>query len=241
MRRRWAIAHGPRDRPRARCVDIWTVRRLLNGRVAADGGVWALSRRDPRGVFASRKRIYRSGHADWHSDGLRDVSQQLDLPIVLRLRDRLRLPGQRFSGSRIVEVSRHQVDVEVRHRISEQLVVHVARREHLLDDLRDAVNVLPVRRDFRRAQTREVRNVTISKDDDRMATSDGVSLQVGVTHASGVKRLTELVPTKPALRPLFPGVPVLGPCSCHCRCLPRGDPPQCRTAEANCNGPTNDL
>jgi hypothetical protein len=35
------------------------------------------------------------------------------------------------------------VDVEVRHQISEQLVVHVARREHMLDHLRDGVNVAP--------------------------------------------------------------------------------------------------
>src|SRR4030095_12579742 len=100
----------------------------------------------------------------------------------------------------------------------------------MLDHLRDGVNVAPVRCDFRGAQAREVRNVTISKDDDRMATSDGVSLSVSGTHASCVKVLTELVPTKPAPRPLFPGVPVLRPCSCHCLCLPRGDPPQCRTA-----------
>jgi len=38
------------------------------------------------------------------------------------------------------------------------------------------------------------------------ATSDGVSLQVGLTHASYVKRLTELVPAKPAPCPLLPGV-----------------------------------
>jgi hypothetical protein len=112
--------------------------------------------------------------------------------------------------------------MEVRHRISEQLVVHVARRKHMLDHLRDAVNVAPVRRDFGGAQTREVGNVTIAKDDDRMAASDGVPLQVCVTRASCVKRLTELVPTKPAPRPLFAGVPVLRPCSCHCLCLPRG-------------------
>ena len=116
-----------------------------------------------------------------YADSVRDVSQKLDLPVVLGLGDRLRLPGQRFSGSGIVEVSRHKVDVEVRQRISEQLVVHVARREYLLDHLRDAVNVLPVRRDFGRAQTREVRNVTISKDDDRMAMSDGVSLRASPT------------------------------------------------------------
>jgi hypothetical protein len=66
--------------------------------------------------------------------------------------------------------------MEVRHGISEQLVVHMTRLEHLLDHLRDAVNVVPVRCDFRGAQTREVRNVTISKNDDRMATSDGVPL-----------------------------------------------------------------
>ena len=74
--------------------------------------------------------------------------------------------------------------VEMRHHISEELVVHVARREHTLDHLRDAVNVVPVRGNFGGTQAREVRNVTISKDDDRMATSDGVSLQVCVTHAS---------------------------------------------------------
>jgi hypothetical protein len=95
------------------------------------------------------------------------------------------------------------VYVKVRHRISEQLVVHVARREHMLDHLRDGVNVVPVRGDFRGAQAREVRNVTISEDDDGMATSDGVPLQVCLTHASYVKRLTELVRTKTSSPPLF--------------------------------------
>jgi hypothetical protein len=38
------------------------------------------------------------------------------------------------------------VDVQMRHRIAEQLVVHVARREDLLDHPRDGVNVEPVRR-----------------------------------------------------------------------------------------------
>jgi hypothetical protein len=54
----------------------------------------------------------------------------------------------------------------------------------MLDHLRDAVNVAPVRRDFGGAQAREVRDVTISKDDDRMAASDGVSLQVCVPDGS---------------------------------------------------------
>ena len=72
--------------------------------------------------------------------------------------------------------SRHTVNVEVRHRVPEQLVVHVARREHLLDHLCDAVNVGPVRCDLGGAQAREVRDMTISKDDDRMATGDGVPL-----------------------------------------------------------------
>ena len=145
-------------------------------------------------VFGSGSSVQirrcRSGHADWHSDSLGDVSQKPDLPVVLGLGNRLRLPGQRFSRSRIVKVPRHKVDVEVRHQISEQLVVHVARREHMLDHLRDAVNVVPVRRDLGGAQAREVRNVTLSKDDDRMATSDGVSLEVCIAHRSCVKRMT---------------------------------------------------
>ena len=123
--------------------------------------------------------------------------------------------------------------MEVRHQISEQLVIHMARREHMLDHLRDAVNVVPERGDFGGAQAREVRNVTPSKDDDRMATSDGMSLQVCVAHASGVKGLTGLVPAKPAPRPLFPGVPVLRPCSCHYVFLTRGYPAQCPTEGAN--------
>jgi hypothetical protein len=112
-------------------------------------------------------------------------------------------------------------------------VVHVARREHVLDHLRHAVNVVPVRCDFGGAQAREVCNVTISKDDNRIATSDGAPLEVSVSHVSDVKRLTELAPTKPAPRPLFPGVPVLWPGSCHYLCLPGGGPPQSRTDEAN--------
>jgi hypothetical protein len=82
------------------------------------------------------------------------------------------------------------MDVEVRHQVSEQLIVHVARRENVFDHLRDAVNVVPVRCDFVGPQAGEIRNVTISKNDDRMATSNGVALQVGVTNDSRVKRLT---------------------------------------------------
>ena len=70
--------------------------------------------------------------------------------------------------------------MEVRHHISEQLVVHVTRREHLLNHLRDGVNVVPLRGDLGGAQTREVRNVTISKDDDRVAASNGVPIQIRV-------------------------------------------------------------
>jgi hypothetical protein len=40
------------------------------------------------------------------------------------------------------------MDVQVRHKIAEELVIHVARREHSLDHLRDRVNVAPVRGDF---------------------------------------------------------------------------------------------
>jgi hypothetical protein len=112
------------------------------------------------------------------------------------------------------------VDVEVRHQVSEQLVVHVARREHMLDHPGDAVNVLPVRCHFGRAQPREVGDVTISKDDDRMATSDGVSFEVCVTHTACIKRPTELVPAKPAPRSLFPSAPVLRPRLCHCLAYP---------------------
>jgi hypothetical protein len=66
--------------------------------------------------------------------------------------------------------------MKVRHYISQELIVHMARREHTLDHLSDGVNVAPVRCDFRGAQAREVRNVTISKDHDRVTPSDGVSL-----------------------------------------------------------------
>jgi hypothetical protein len=52
----------------------------------------------------------------------------------------------------------------------------VARGEYLLDHSRDALNVAPVRRDFGGRQARKVRDVTVSKDDDRVATSNGVLL-----------------------------------------------------------------
>ena len=126
-----------------------------------------------------------------------------------------RLPGQRFSGSGIVEVPGHKVDVQVRHGISEQLVVHVARREDPFDHPRDGVNVAPVSGDFRGGQAREVRDVPVSKDDDRVTTSDGMALKVCVARGSHIKRITELVPTKPAIHSSLPGVPVLGPCSSH--------------------------
>jgi hypothetical protein len=110
------------------------------------------------------------------------------------------------------------VDVQVRHRIAEQLVVHMARREDLLYHLGDGVNVEPVRRDFRGGQTCEIGDVVTSKDDDRMTASDGVPLKVCVADAAGVKGLPKLVSAEPATHPSFPGVPVLGPCSCYRLC-----------------------
>jgi hypothetical protein len=109
------------------------------------------------------------------------------------------------------------VDVQVRHRIAEQLVVHVARSEDVLDHPRDSVNVDPVRRDFCGGQACEVGDVTASKDDDRMTASDGVALKVCVADTPGVERLPKFVSAEPAAHPSFPGVPVLGPGSCHRR------------------------
>jgi hypothetical protein len=64
----------------------------------------------------------------------------------------------------------------VRHRIAEHLVVHVARREDLLDHPGNGLNVEPVRCDFCGGQACEVGDMAASKDDDRMTASDGVPL-----------------------------------------------------------------
>jgi hypothetical protein len=77
----------------------------------------------------------------------------------LGLGNRFPLPWQRSSGSGIVEVPGHEVDVQVRHGISEPQVVHVARREHPLDHPHEEVNVAPVRGDSRGGHAREVRDV----------------------------------------------------------------------------------
>jgi hypothetical protein len=124
------------------------------------------------------------------------------------------------------------VDVQVRNRIAEQIVVHVARREGLLDHPRDGVNVEPVRRDFCGGQACEGGDVAASEDDDRMTASDGVSLKVCVTGAPGVERLPELVSAEPAAPPLASGRPspramfVSSALS-----LRSGDPPQCLSGE----------
>jgi hypothetical protein len=91
----------------------------------------------------------------------------------------------------------------------------VAGGEHLLEHPRDGVNVGPVRSGFHGRQAREVRNVPVSKDDDRVARSDRMALEVRVANGSDVKRITKLVPAEPATLSSFPGVPVLWPCSCH--------------------------
>jgi hypothetical protein len=65
----------------------------------------------------------------------------------------------------------------------------MARCEHPLDHPRDGVNVAPVRRDLPGGQAREIRDVTVSKDDDRVAASDGVALQVCVARASHIEGL----------------------------------------------------
>jgi hypothetical protein len=91
----------------------------------------------------------------------------------------------------------------------------MARCEHALDHPRDRMNVVPIGRDFLGRQTRKVRNVPVSKDDDRMTRGDRMALQVSVACGSDIKRLAELVPTKPATHASFPGIPVVRPRSCH--------------------------
>jgi hypothetical protein len=72
------------------------------------------------------------------------------------------------------------VDVKVRHQVSQQLVVHVAWRKHPLDHPRHGVHVAPIRGGLLARQACEVRDVTEAKDDDRVATSDGVPLEMRV-------------------------------------------------------------
>jgi hypothetical protein len=48
-----------------------------------------------------------------------------------------------------------------------------------------------------------------------MTSSDGVPLQVRVTHASRVKGLAKLVPAEPTAHSSFPGVPIIRPRSYH--------------------------
>src|SRR3954447_4488048 len=97
----------------------------------------------------------------------------------------------------------------------------MARCEHPLDHLGDRVNLAPVRSDLRARQAREVRNVTAAKDDNRVATSDAMSLEVSVASGPHIKGLTELVPAKPATDAHFSAVPVLWPCSCHRTNVPK--------------------
>ena len=75
-----------------------------------------------------------------------DFRQELELRVEFGLANRFRLPGQRSPRSRIVDVTGYKVDVQVWHRITEQLVVHVARPERPLDHPGDGVDVAPVRR-----------------------------------------------------------------------------------------------
>src|SRR5688572_23170632 len=108
--------------------------------------------------------------------------------------------------------------MQVWHRISEQLVVHVARRKYPLNHPRYGMNVAPVRARFLAGQACKVCDVAVSKDDDHVAASDGVPLKVCVANASHIKGSTEVRPvqTEPAIHHAsFPGVPVLRPCSCH--------------------------
>src|SRR5262245_24699777 len=106
----------------------------------------------------------------------------------------------------------------MRHYVTEQLVVHMARGEHLLDHSGDGLNVAPVRRAFGGRQGCKVSDVTGSNNDDRVATSDGVPLEMPVTGFSDIERRTELLPAKPAVHASFPSVPILRPRSGH-RCF----------------------
>src|SRR5262249_27145030 len=152
-------------------------------------------------------------------DGSHGVAQFLRTPGKVLFGNDRSVPGQRPFGRGVVEVPRHDVDVEVRDDVAEQLIVDVTRFENAFDGAADILNVQPVVGQFGWGEIRERRNVSGPEDDSGVTGGNGMAFEQGLADSAAVERSAGHASTKRTADALLARVPIRGPRSCHATAL----------------------
>src|SRR5262245_37623077 len=104
------------------------------------------------------------------------------------------------TGLRVVRVARHDVRVQVRQRVPEQLVVQLYRLEMLLEGAAHAEELTPVRGGLLRRELGRLGDAAPTPDDDRVAALDARLLEIRVRDVAGEEASSVLRFLGPPLR-----------------------------------------
>lgn len=144
-----------------------------------------------------------------------------ELPVELLCGNRLQLEGERSLRRRIVQITRHEMDVNVRDGVPEQLVVEVARAEHAIDHAGDALDFRPEGCHLGEREPGGIRDVATAEDDDRVAGRGRLPLKVRIADTAAEEPDAKLVrfdaalSTEGAVVAALPCLPVFWPGSVH--------------------------
>ena len=97
------------------------------------------------------------------------------------------IPRQGALRRRVIQIPWHDVDMEMRHDVAEQHVVHVARTEHLLDHVADVLNVLPIISELTCCELGEASNMPTTKNHYCMAFRDAFPFEQGLADSTPVE------------------------------------------------------
>ena len=131
------------------------------------------------------------------------------------LRDRRWIPGQRLLGRGIIEVPRNDMNVEVRHDIPEQQIVHMTGLEHAFDGPSDILNVRPVIGELVRRKIGEGRDMAAPKHHCHMALSYGVPFEKSLADPAAMEGPAGQIGTKGTSDTTLARFPILRPGSFH--------------------------
>jgi hypothetical protein len=143
------------------------------------------------------------------------LSQLLELLGKDRIRDRRWIPWQRSLGGRVIQIPRYDMNMEVRHDVAKQQVVHVTRPEDTLDHHPNVLDVLGVVGKLAGGKIGEVGDVSATKDDGHVAVRDGVPFKDRLADAAAVERSGGQIAAEVTRFAALACFPVIRPGSSH--------------------------
>jgi hypothetical protein len=119
--------------------------------------------------------------------GRRGLSEPLELFSKELVGDRRGSPWQWSLWGWVIEIAWHDMNMQVRHDIAQQQVVHMTGAEDALDRYTNSLDVLRVVGKLIGGKSGEVSDVSTTKDNGHMTFRNGVPFKYGLADSAAVE------------------------------------------------------